>query len=141
MTRYERWRATSNAPHDVGMKIRLDPASPVPLSVQLRERIAARVIDGRLLPGERLPTVRALAAELGLAANTVAKAYRELEASGLLTGRGRHGTFVVERLPDVQAGADALLGEAADAYVRRSRQLGVSTAEARRAVDRALERP
>jgi GntR family transcriptional regulator len=140
MTRYERWRSASNAPHDDGMRIRLDPASPVPLSVQLQDRIAARVVDGRLRPGERLPPVRALAAELGLAANTVAKAYRELEASGLLIGRGRRGTFVVERLPDVPAGADALLGEAADAYARRSRQLGVAVAEARRALDRALER-
>lgn len=120
------------------MDIRLDPSSPVPLSAQLREAIASRVIRGRLLPGHRLPPVRELAAELGLAANTVARAYRELETAGLLVGRGRHGTFVADRLPARPSDAERRLAEAAEAYARRARQLGVAATDARRAVDRAL---
>lgn len=80
------------------MRIQLDPAARTPPSAQLRDAIARQIRSGVLGPGERMPPVRALAAELGIAPNTVARAYRELEAAGLLEGRGRHGTFVTERL-------------------------------------------
>ena len=79
-----------------------------------------------------------LAADLGLAANTVAKAYRELEAAGLLVGRGRLGTFVVERLPERMPEREGRLAEAAAAFVKRADQLGFTVAEARGAVERAL---
>jgi DNA-binding transcriptional regulator YhcF (GntR family) len=120
--------------------LRLDPSSPVPLSAQLREAIASRVARGRLLPGDRLPPVRELAAELGLATNTVARAYRELEAAGLLVGRGRLGTFVADRLPEAPSDVEVRLAEAASAYARRARQLGVGPADARRAVEREYRR-
>ncbi|MEW5535627.1 GntR family transcriptional regulator, partial [Streptomyces virginiae] len=61
---------------------------------QLRAQIAARARSGKLPAGFKLPTVRGLAEELGLAANTVAKAYRALEADGVIETRGRNGTFV-----------------------------------------------
>ena len=77
----------------------LDASSKTPLSRQVRDGLAARIERGTLLPGERLPPVRELAAELDLATNTVAKAYRALEAAGFLETRGRHGTFVAQRLP------------------------------------------
>ena len=76
------------------MIITLDAGSPVPPFEQVRAQIQAAVDAGRFGPEERLPTVRQLAADLGLAANTVARAYRELEAAGLVETRGRHGTFV-----------------------------------------------
>lgn len=72
----------------------IDPRATVPPFRQLHDAVVAAVTDGHLLPGERLPTVRALAAHLGLAANTVASAYRSLEAAGVVEGRGRAGTFV-----------------------------------------------
>lgn len=122
------------------MRIRLDPSSRVPLSAQLRDGLAARIERGALAPGERLPPVRELAAELGLAANTVARAYRELEEAGLLLGRGRHGTFVTERLPPRPGGSEARLDAAASAFARRARQLGVGPSDAIGAVRRALER-
>lgn len=86
---------------------------------ELRERIAAQVESGELRPGDRLPTVRALAAELGLAANTVARAYRELEQDGFVVGRGRAGTFVADA-----DDARAAKGAARD-FVARARALGV----------------
>ena len=85
-----------------------------------------------------LPTVRALAEDLELAPNTVAKAYRALEAEELVEGRGRQGTFVAERLPERIPDRERRLAEAADAYARRGTQLGFWGEEVRRALDRAL---
>src|SRR5829696_8993380 len=85
---------------DGRVRIHLDASARAPLSVQLRDGLVARIERGTLLPGERLPPVRDLAASLDVAANTVAKAYRELESSGYLVTRGRHGTFVADRLPE-----------------------------------------
>lgn len=120
--------------------IRLDPSSRTPVAEQVRARIAARIERGDLLAGERLPPIRALAVELDLAPNTVAKAYRELEAGGYAIGRGRLGTFVADRVPDRPTDVDRRLAEAARAYVRRSRQLGVRPVESIRAVRREIDR-
>jgi len=122
-----------------GMRIRIDPSSREPASKQLARGIRARIERGTLTPGERVPSVRRLALELGLAANTVAKAYRALEGEGLLLGRGRHGTFVAGR-PGPPVGADMRLRKAAEAFAGRARQLGFGDAEARRALDEVLRR-
>jgi DNA-binding transcriptional regulator YhcF (GntR family) len=119
------------------VRIRLDRSSPEPLSEQLSRAIAERIHRGSVAPGGRLPTVRALAEDLELAPNTVAKAYGALEAQRLIVGRGRRGTFVADRLPARPSRAEGLLEEAARAFVARTRQLGASDAEAARAVRRA----
>ena len=121
-----------------GVRITLDPSSPEPLSEQLSAAIAERIRRGSLAPGARLPTVRALAEDLELAANTVAKAYRALEEAGLVQGRGRQGTFVAERLPERLPERERHLSEAADAFARRGSQLGFGAGELRRALERAL---
>jgi DNA-binding transcriptional regulator YhcF (GntR family) len=76
------------------IRLVIDPGSAAPPYEQVRAQLAALARDGTLPAGARLPTVRGLAAELGLAVNTVARAYRELEESGLVETRGRAGTFV-----------------------------------------------
>jgi GntR family transcriptional regulator len=120
--------------------IRLDPSAREPLSQQLRSALAARIASGRLAPGERMPTVRDLAAELEIAPNTVAKAYRDLASAGLIAGRGRRGIFVSERFPASVGGGDARLAEAAEAYARRARRLGFGSSAARAAAEKALRR-
>lgn len=120
------------------MRIRLEADDRAVASDRLAEAIAGRIQRGSLGPGQRLPTVRALAAELELAPNTVAKAYRKLEAGGLVEGRGRKGTFVAERLAARALDRERLLAEAAQAYARRGAQLGFGDAEVRRALLRAL---
>ena len=120
------------------MRITLDERSPRPLSDQLATALAERIQRGSLAPGSRLPTVRALAEDLHLATNTVAKAYRTLEDSGLIEGRGRHGTFVTDRLPKRVPDRERRLEDAAAAYVRRGAQLGFGYEDMRRAVNRAL---
>ncbi len=72
----------------------IDPSSPVPPFEQLRSQIVAAIAADELVPGERLPTVRRLAEDLGVAPGTVARAYRELETAGFIETRGRNGTFV-----------------------------------------------
>ncbi|MGF1600013.1 MAG: aminotransferase class I/II-fold pyridoxal phosphate-dependent enzyme [Acidimicrobiales bacterium] len=70
--------------------------------------VELRIGVGHLLPGERVAPVRALAAELGLAPNTVAAAYRTLGERGVLVGRGRRGTFVADRPPVAHALVESL---------------------------------
>lgn len=75
-----------------GISVDLDTATPA--YEQIRAQISALIALGALEPGSRLPTVRRLAADLGIAAGTVARAYRELEQSGLIATRRRNGTVV-----------------------------------------------
>lgn len=74
--------------------ILVDPRSPVPPFEQIRVQLLTMIGSAELPPGSRLPTVRKLAADLEVAPNTVARAYRELELSGVIESKGRHGTFV-----------------------------------------------
>ena len=115
------------------MLIRVDAASAVPPYEQVRAQIAAQVRSGELAVGTRLPTVRKLAEELGLAANTVARSYKELEADSVIETRGRHGTFVAA-VTDAQQEASA----AASAYVELVQRLGLSDDEALKLVAAAL---
>ena len=77
--------------------ITIDSASPVPPFEQLRGGLVDAISSGELAAGQRLPTVRRLADDLGLAPGTVARAYRELEASGVIETRGRNGTACTPR--------------------------------------------
>jgi DNA-binding transcriptional regulator YhcF (GntR family) len=116
----------------------IDPASGVAPFEQVRTQIAAAIATGQLSAGTKLPTVRGLAAELGLANRTVARAYRELEADGVLSTRGRAGTLVRSDVLDEPASgsstADAARAAAAE-YVRTLRRLGLSSQEAARLVE------
>lgn len=104
--------------------IELDAASGTPPYEQIRAQIATQVEAGGLQPGDRLPTVRRLAEELGLATNTVARAYRELEQAGVIETRGRAGSFVTGEEVTRRAKAAAV------AYLAETRALGLSAAEA-----------
>lgn len=70
---------------------------------QVQTQIAAAVAAGQLSAGTKFPTVRQLAADLGLAANTLARAYRELEADAVIATHGRRGTFVRSEVVDEAA--------------------------------------
>ncbi len=102
--------------------ITLDDGTNLPPYEQVRATLAARISDGSLAAGTRLPTVRALAGELGLAAGTVARAYRELEEAGLVVTRGRAGTVV----SDLGDRAVELARQAATQYAATTRALGLA---------------
>ena len=114
--------------------VEIDLRSPVPPFEQIRARIADLVAAGELPAGTRLPSVRALAGDLGIAPNTVVRAYRELEAAGVVrTARGK-GTVVADAPP---APDDAAVGAAIERAVALARAAGWDAARLRRAVDDA----
>src|SRR5689334_9750829 len=76
------------------MPFNIDPDLPVPLGVQLRGVIEYGIVCGQLQPGERLPPVRSMARQLGIAPMTVSQVYKELKDAGLLETKQGHGTFV-----------------------------------------------
>lgn len=76
--------------------ITVDLGGAVPPYEQIRRQVSSLIAIGELTTGQRLPTVRALAADLGVAVGTVTRAYRELEAAGLIESRRRLGTVVAQ---------------------------------------------
>src|SRR5690349_9536437 len=113
----------------------VDTSSPVPVFEQLRVQLHDQIQRHALPPGTRLPTVRRLAADLGLAPNTVARTYRELERAGLVHTAGRRGTTVAE--PSGTSSDDA--GRSATEFVGRMRAVGLNPAETLSLVRRALD--
>ena len=109
--------------HMGALDVTVDGSSPVPPYEQVREQIADQVRSGGLAPGTKLPTVRALAVDLGLAANTVARAYRDLESLGLIETRGRAGSVVAGD------GVEQAARRAAHEYAETIRALGLDPAE------------
>ena len=114
------------------MRIVVDADAPEPPYDQVRRQVVDLVDTGELTPGDRLPPVRRLAEDLGLAVNTVARAYRELEQAGVIETRGRAGSFVTGD------GVARSAREAAAAYADRTRALGLSADQALALVARAL---
>jgi DNA-binding transcriptional regulator YhcF (GntR family) len=112
----------------------IDAGSPVPPFEQLRVQFAKQIQDHTLAVGTRLPTIRHLAADLGLAVNTVGRAYRELEAAGLIETHGRAGSFVTAA---GEQGREQARRAAAD-YAAVVTRLGIDPGEAVRIVQAAL---
>ena len=109
--------------------VTVDVLDPTPPYEQLRRQLADLIGSGVLSPGDRLPPVRQLAADLGLAAGTVARTYRELEQSGYVRSRRGGGTRVAPA-PPTTATPQRALEEAAAAYLDRARVLGIPADEA-----------
>lgn len=119
--------------------VRVDTTSQVPPYEQIRAQLAALIRIGRLAEGERLPTVRQLAADLGLAPGTVARAYRELEAAELIRTRRGAGTRVAVLPSEPHAhDADQLATLARD-FTSAARSLGAGTEDILTAVRDALD--
>jgi GntR family transcriptional regulator len=85
------------------MLFKPDPASGVPIYVQLMDQVKHAIATGALRPGEQLPGIRRVAVELVMNPNTVAKAYRELEYEGVIELRHGAGAFIAEKQPSGRA--------------------------------------
>ena len=122
------------------MIVTVDPTSAVPPYEQIRSQISNLIVTGALSPGTRLPAIRQLSADLGVASGTVARAYRELERAALIGGRGRRG-MSVRKAPEGAAADVAVeqLNQIARELVLRARRLGVEPDEALRRAQRAIE--
>lgn len=122
------------------LSLGIDVSSSRPPFEQLRSQIATQVTSGELSAGTRLPTVRQLATDLGVAPNTVARAYRELEADGVVATHGRNGTMVRSSvLEDGESSAlsPGDLGSGASSFVHNARRQGLTLPEAQALVERA----
>ncbi|KAA0023806.1 GntR family transcriptional regulator [Antrihabitans cavernicola] len=116
------------------MKLTIDHDSSTPPYEQLRRGIIEQVRSGELVAGSKIPTVRQLAEDLGIAPNTVARAYRELEQDAVLETRGRQGSFISSSGDPTRDHA----GRAATEYVAAIRKLGLADSDALAFVESAL---
>lgn len=112
----------------------VDPESKVTLYEQLRTQIIEQVASGELIVGTKLPPVRQLATQLGVAPYTAARVYRLLEQDGFLETRGRNGTVVSARADT----AETTLQQVASDYAARARELGIPAEAALDFVRKAL---
>jgi DNA-binding transcriptional regulator YhcF (GntR family) len=121
------------------MILEVDVASAVPPYEQIREQIERMAVSGVIPQGFRLPSIRQLAADLGLAPATVARTYTELESAGIVQSRRGRGTTIAgngHKLTRSQTQTE--LGKAADAFARRIHQLGIDRKTALSALEKAF---
>jgi DNA-binding transcriptional regulator YhcF (GntR family) len=119
--------------------VAVDAASSTPPYEQLRDQLTRLITSGQLASGQRLPAIRQLAADLGLAPGTVSRAYQDLEREGLIRSRRPQGTFVAAG--SGRARQRVLLRGLADRFADQARQLGIDSDEAVRALQAAYGRP
>lgn len=105
--------------------ITINYRDPRPVYEQVRDGVRQRIITGALLPGERITTVRDLAASLAINPNTIARAYRELEGEGYIVSRAGKGTFVADAFEVCPERRRELI-EKLEAIVQELFHLGVS---------------
>jgi GntR family transcriptional regulator len=122
--------------------IQLDFRSGTPIYTQIVEQVKQQVVSGELKPGDQLPTVRALALELRVNFNTVARAYRLLDEAGIISTQQGRGTYILEAPPPEQT--DKLRQQALEAltrdYLNEAFHLGCSRDEIMNALEEQLEK-
>ncbi|KAF0109176.1 MAG: GntR family transcriptional regulator [Anaerolineaceae bacterium] len=108
------------------MNLELDFRSGIPIYLQVVDRIREMIADGRLKPGGQLPTVRALAAELRVNFNTVARAYRILDEAGIISTQQGRGTYILENPPPAESESmrRAAFASLTDRYLADALRLG-----------------
>jgi GntR family transcriptional regulator len=122
--------------HQTAPRFQLDPRSGVPFYRQIIDQVLGGLATGALVAGDRLPTVRALAVELAVNLNTVARAYKELEIRGVLTTHQGSGTFVAEQEIAVdEVERRRVLNQLLDEFLAKAAQQGLSLAEIRQALN------
>jgi len=120
--------------------LKLDEDSGIPLWIQLRNRLAYLITVGHYLAGEQLPTVRGLAAEIGINYNTVNKVYQSLEREGYIATRRGLGTFVCDLTKLGDAAPDSAATAMIDDLVRKCLDLGMSLDDIPTEVARSIQR-
>jgi GntR family transcriptional regulator len=122
------------------VEFKLDLKSGVPFHRQIVDQIRYGIASDRLMPGEQLPTVRALAVHLQVNPNTVRKAYSELEILGILDTQQGTGTFVSHRQVEIgQAEKQGMMRQICDELVARGNQYGFTVKEIVTHMQRRLE--
>lgn len=123
------------------MKLTIDPDSSVPIYVQIEDTIHSLIAAGQLRPGEQLPTIRELAADIRVNLNTVARAYLELDREGVISTQRGKGTFVTG-VPDkeqIERKRQRLLHSIIETALEEARKLGYSPAEIKKTFQEELK--
>jgi GntR family transcriptional regulator len=122
------------------VQIRVETSSGMPITRQIAAQIRAQCASGSLKPGDRLPSVRVLAAELTVNQNTILRVYERLTAEGLLERRHGDGTFVADRVPSGQMKAQRqLLLQQIAQVAELAKTLGVEPEELHQLLDDKLK--
>ena len=124
------------------MKLQIDPDSSVPIYIQIEDSIHSLIAAGQLQPGEQLPTIRELAADIRVNLNTVARAYFELDKEGVISTQRGKGTFV-SGVPDqkqIEKTRKKLLKSIIDSALLEASNLGYSKQEIKLAFQKELEK-
>ncbi len=112
------------------MDFSIDPKSGVPFYRQIIERVKYGIARGLLAPGDQLPTVRQLAADLSVNPNTVIRAYREMEIEGVLDTQQGSGTFVGDHRPEIdELERSRMLDQIITEFLARASNYGLTLAE------------
>ncbi len=122
------------------LSVRIDPKDPLPLYAQLERAIRVGIATGNIKPGQQLPTVRQLAVDLRVNANTVARVYLALEHDGVLTTRRGVGTFAAEGVPRKTNAPyrERRLRQAIDRFLTEATSLGYKPRDVVRALARRI---
>lgn len=110
-----------------------------PIYSQIVEIIKLRIVSGYYPAGEKLPSVRELAAEAGVNPNTMQKAFAELEDSGLLTTMRTSGRVVTENDELIREAKEAIAKNEVDRFLEKMKKLGYELEEAREFLNRILK--
>ena len=101
----------------------------LPIYAQLMDTLKRRIVTGRYLPGEKLPSVRELAAEAGINPNTVQRAFSELEREGLIYTQRATGKYVTENEADIKSAREDLARTQVSDFLRAMQSLGFSVGD------------
>ena len=126
----------------MNMNLEIDFRSGIPIYLQVVERIKERLAAGKLKPGDQLPTVRALALELRVNFNTIARAYRIMDESGIISTQQGRGTYILEMPPPEVIGSirAKAVEDLTQRYIADAERLGVAPDELARSLNEELAR-
>jgi GntR family transcriptional regulator len=126
----------------MNMNLEIDFRSGIPIYLQVVERIKERLASGQLQPGDQLPTVRSLALELRVNFNTIARAYRIMDESGIISTQQGRGTYILEMPPPEVIGSirAKALEDLTQRYIADAERLGVAANELSRSLNEELAR-
>ena len=125
------------------MNLEIDFRSGIPIYLQVVERIKERLAAGQLKPGDQLPTVRSLASDLRVNFNTIARAYRIMDESGIISTQQGRGTYILEMpSPEVIGSIRAkALEDLTRRYIEDAERLGVAPDELEQILNEQIIRP
>lgn len=121
------------------IQITIDSESGIPIWLQLRNRLIYLIVSGAYKPGDKLPTVRELAVDLGVNYNTVSKVYQDIERDGYIVSKRGCGTYVAQRDASPSDSVVTAVDFLIDDFIRQCQELGVPRRDIAKLVEKRLD--